>query len=369
MTSVDASKPPLIAELDYAPSLSSIVLMESALLEIARTDAAAAGNSAALSRFMARTESVASSKIERITASARDYARAVAGNRSNASATSMVAASAALHRLVTAVGPEVAWTQDHLLDAHRDLMTDDPLESSYAGRLRDMQNWIGGSDHSPRGALYVPPVPERVEGLMADLVAYLRRDDVPVLVQAAIGHAQFESIHGFTDGNGRIGRALVSAVLRHRGVTGHSVLPIASGLLARREEYFDALGTYRSGDPAPLIDLFSRSALAAAACSRTTMMRLSEIPVEWTTELRPRRGSALASLIPAFSEEPVMGLADAELRSGAGEVQTYRAIAQLDAAGFIEEITGRKRDRVWAATDVMAELDELDRRIGDVMRR
>ena len=107
-------------------------------------------------------------------------------------------------------------------------MRDDPGESAYAGRLRDMQNWIGGSDHSPRGALYVPPPPETVADYLADLLDYANRDDVPTLVQAAIAHAQFESIHPFTDGNGRIGRALINTVLRRRGATTRVVIPLAS---------------------------------------------------------------------------------------------------------------------------------------------
>ncbi|WP_246186694.1 Fic family protein [Microlunatus speluncae] len=365
---MDAAIPPLIAALDYAPSLPTTFLAESALLAIAQADAEAGGHSAALSRFMVRTESVASSKIERITATATDYARALAGNRSNTSATSMVAASSALSQLVTTVGPGRAFTLKHILNAHRELMKDDPFEAGFAGKLRDMQNWIGGSDHSPRGAFYVPPAPGRVGELLTDLIAYLNRDDIPVLTQAAIGHAQFESIHGFTDGNGRIGRALVSATLRRRGVTVNSVLPIASGLLARRDEYFSVLGTYRLGDPAPLIDLFSRSARAAATCARATMARLTAIPQEWIAELKPRRGSAVARLIPAFYDNPVMSQADAEQYSGTSGVQTYRAMYELEHAGFIHEITGRKRDRIWAASGLLAELDDLDRRIQESMR-
>lgn len=189
------------------------------------------------------------------------------------------------------------------------------------------------------------------------------------MVQVAIGHAQFESIHAFTDGNGRIGRALVSATLRRRGVVRNGVLPIASGLLARREDYFAALGAYRLGDPAPIIDLFSASALAAATCSQETISRLAAIPDAWIAELRPRRGSAVDALIRAFCEDPVMNQNDAEKRAGAGEVQTYRAIARLEEAGFVTEVTGRKRDRVWAASDVMAELEDLDRRIQEAMGR
>lgn len=151
MTSVDASIPPMIAGLGCVPSAATVVASENALLAVAQADTDAEGHSAALSRFMMRTESVASSKIERFTASASDFAKALAGNRSNASATSMVAASTALHSLVRTVGERGAFTLDDLLTAHRALMLDDPLEARYAGRLRDMQNWIGGSDHSPRG--------------------------------------------------------------------------------------------------------------------------------------------------------------------------------------------------------------------------
>ena len=98
-------------------------------------------------------------------------------------------------------------------------MQDDPGEVRYAGRIRDMQNWIGGSDYSPRDALYVPPPPETVEGYLDDLIRFANRNDLPVLSQAAVAHAQFESVHPFTDGNGRIGRALINAILRRRGAT------------------------------------------------------------------------------------------------------------------------------------------------------
>lgn len=368
MQSVDASIPPVIGNLDYTPPLTLISSAENALVAIAQADTDAEGNSAALSRFMIRTESVASSKIERITASAEDYARAIAGNRGNSSAVSMVAASAALHHMVTVVGERGTFTLEDLLDSHRALMRDDPYEADYAGRLRDMQNWVGGSDHSPRDALHVPPAPERVEPLMRDLLVYLNRDDIPVLVQASIAHAQFESIHPFTDGNGRIGRALVSASLRRRGVTRNAVIPLASGILARREEYFGALGAYRAGDPRPLAGLFIRSAHVAAIESRTSIERIKQLPEEWMAELKPRKGSAIANLIPMFFDHPVMNADDLERYAGTKAVQTYAAIDRLVEAGVIREITGRRRDRVWMASDLLGELDDLDRRIQQAMR-
>ena len=213
----------------------------------------------------------------------------------------------------------------------------------------------------------MPPAPERVPALMEDLIAYLNRDDIPVMVQAAIGHAQFESIHAFTDGNGRIGRALVSALLRRRGVARNVVMPLASGLLAKRDDYFAALSEYRQGRPSPLIALFARSVHAAAVCSRESIARVKALPEEWAAELRPRAGSAVAALIPAFYGHPVMAAAEIEQRSGSSEQQTYRAIDRLEEGGVIQEITGRRRDRVWVAAELLAELDDLDRRIQATM--
>ncbi|MGK0716500.1 Fic family protein [Leucobacter sp. W1153] len=368
MRSVEAAIPPFIAELDYQPSLEEMVASEQALLAVAQADTDAEGHSAALSRFMIRSESAASSKIERIHATARDYAKAIAGNKGNTSATSMVAASRALHELINTVG-RGHFEISYFISAHHVLMVDDPDEAHYAGHIRDMQNWIGGSDHSPRGALYVPPAPERVEALMDDLIAYLNRDDVPALVQASIGHAQFESIHAFTDGNGRIGRALVSAVLRRRGVTKNAVVPLASGLLARRDDYFAALDSYRLGDPAPLILLFAHSARAAATASRDTIARLEAMPEEWRQDLKPRAGSVAETLIDAFFNHPVMSVHEIDTAtSGTSTSQAYRVIDRLVDAGFLEEITGRKKDRVWAASEVLAELDDLDHRIQRVMQ-
>ena len=212
-----------------------------------------------------------------------------------------------------------------------------------------MQTGIGGSDHSPRDALHVPPAPERVPALMHDLIDYLNRDDVPVMVQAAIAHAQFESIDAFTDGNGRIGRALVSAVLAAAGATKNAVIPLASGLLAMpRDDDFAALGEYRSGHPTPLIHLFCMvSARAAAICSRESIAHIKALPGEWNAKLRPRGGSAVAALIPAFARPSRDGSRRdrAALRIvGAADIPSHK---QVERGGEpIHHITGCKRDRV-----------------------
>jgi Fic family protein len=254
---VTVSLPPHIADLEPVISSPLGSRMDDALREIAALDETHGMHLASLSTLVLRAESVASSKIEDVEASMDDYARALFGVRANASASSMVASTQALETLIGSVGGGSPITLANVLQSHRTLMADDPHEQVYAGRPRDMQNWIGGSDHSPRGALYVPPPARTVDGYLDDLMAFANRDDLNVLVQASITHAQFESIHPFTDGNGRVGRALINAVLRRRGTTRRLVIPLASALVARRSTYFDTLDAYRAGDAGPIIASFA----------------------------------------------------------------------------------------------------------------
>src|SRR5450755_675484 len=204
MSEVTVWLPPLIADRDISIDSPLAANVESAMRGISLLDGTHGVDLEALSALLLRTESVASSKIEEVAASLDDYARALHGIRSNPSAVSMVAATSALEVMVGDVEHDGRIELATVTTAHRALMRDDAHEDGYAGRLRDMQNWIGFSDYSPRGALYVPPPPETVVTYLQDLLAYANRDDLPALVQAAIVHAQFESIHPFTDGNGRI---------------------------------------------------------------------------------------------------------------------------------------------------------------------
>ncbi|CCQ15682.1 putative uncharacterized protein [Rhodococcus sp. AW25M09] len=127
---------------------------------------------------------------------------------------------------------------DTFRDAHQFLMAPDFYTAKDIGALCDVQNWIGGSDYTTSNALYVPPPPDLVPELMDDLLVFANRTDMPIIAQAAIAHAQFESIHPFTDGNGRVGRALISAILRRRGLTRRITVPLALAMLADTTRYF-----------------------------------------------------------------------------------------------------------------------------------
>jgi Fic family protein len=361
---VTVSLPPMIARQGVYIDASLAADLESAMREITALDTAHGTQLAALGMLLLRTESVASSKIEAVEASLDDYARALHGIRTNPSAVSMAAATVALATMMDDVARTGRIERTSLTSAHRVLMQDDPVEVRYAGRLRDMQNWIGGSNHSPRGALYVPPPPDTVDAYLDDLLSFANRNDLPALVQAALAHAQFESIHPFTDGNGRIGRALINAVLRRRGATTSVVVPLASALVARRNHYFELLNSYRRGDIEPLLTTFATSARSAATESRHTAARLNDITDEWREMVGVvRSGSAVAKLLAVLPTRPILSAEDARTLVDAPRSSVFAAINRLSETGVLRGLTDRTRNQVWGASLILDELDDLGLRI------
>jgi Fic family protein len=314
-----------------------------------------------LAGFLIRMESVASSRIEQVEASTTAFARALGGVRENPSAMSMVSAGRAITALIDASTTSIEL--DAILRAHELLMQDDPGEREHAGRVRAVQNWIGGSQHSPRGALYVPPPPDLVQELLVDLLAFANRDDVDPIAQAAVVHAQFESIHPFTDGNGRIGRALIGAVLRRRGITPTTVLPVASALAADTDHYFGLLTAYRAGDVEAIITDVALCVEVAAREARGTARSFLLYSDAWRREVGTRAGSAADQVLDMLIGLPVFTAEQLAARAGLGDRAAYRAIEQLQESRIITEVTERKRDRIYAVTDVLDEFEDLDDRI------
>jgi Fic family protein len=366
---ITVSMPPLIGDREVPVEATLAAALEPVMRAIADLDSTHGTDLAAVGMLLLRTESVASSRIEAIDAGIDDYARALHGIRANTSATSMVAATGALESMIGSIRPGGRIELSQLPAAHRVLMRGDAHESGYAGRIRDVQNWIGGSDHSPRGALYVPPPPETVPAYLDDLVQFVNRDDVPALVQAAVGHAQFESIHTFTDGNGRIGRALINAILRRRGATTRMVIPLASALVAHRDRYFELLGEYRRGAVRPIVEAFAAGARVAAEESSVTAGRLRRMPDQWRDHLGGvRAGSAVRSLLELLPAHPILSSDEACALLGGARSSVFAAIDRLRAAGVLRPLTSRRRDQIWAAGDILDELADLDLRIGAAAR-
>ena len=199
---------------------------------------------------------------------------------------------------------------------------------------------------------------------ITDLLAFTRRADTSTLPQIAVAHAQFETIHPFTDGNGRTGRALVQAMLRNKRLTRQITVPVSAGLLTNTDAYFDALGSYREGDPAPIVERLSEAALLAVTNGRHLVADLRSIREEWNSRITSRRDSAVHRVADLLIRQPVFNaqLLQRELDITTGNARRY--VDPLVDAGIIVEFTDRRRNRAWRAPEVLSALDAFAARAG-----
>lgn len=320
---------------------------------------AAATELAPLVTVLLRSESAASSRIENLTVGARQLALAELGADASRNAELVAGNVAAMEAAVTLAdgidARSIRAMHGALMAAH------DPAE---AGRWRTQQVWIGSSSDSPAGALFVPPQPARIDVAMGDLVSFMARDDLPVLLQAAIAHAQFETVHPFTDGNGRTGRALLHALLRAKGLARGVTVPVSAGLLTDTAGYFGSLDAYRAGDPVPIIEQVARSAQRGVVHGTWLVDRLAEIRQRWLDGARFRRGSAALRLTNVLVGQPAVNLSFVQRKMDVSQTAARRAIDHLVLAGILAESTDRRRNRVWIAGDVVDALDEFADRAG-----
>jgi Fic family protein len=362
--SVRCSLPPRIAHRTWTAPPGTAVLLDRVRERVRDLDRRLGDRTATFDLLLARTEAVSSSRIEDEHATLDDYARALVGIRANGSATAMVGATTALRAMIDAAGRGDI-TARSVLDAHAVLMRDDPVDGPVAGHWRQVQNWIGGGA-SPRDAAYVPPPADDVADAMDDLFVFLSRDDLDPLVQAAVAHAQFESVHPFTDGNGRIGRALVNAVLRRRGLTSSLVVPVAAALVADRAGYFAELVRYRDGHVDGVVSLVA--AAIGTVCDEVeyAALRLDELEHDRAAVHRTVAGAQVShdsALLRVLLADPVLTEAAITAVLPPDAPWTDAVIDDLVDAGVLRPVTERRRDRAWVASDVLAELDALAERI------
>jgi Fic family protein len=356
---------------DFTPELDAQTAtdMEEALIALARFDDYAATKLdvhdqtlGPMSSVLLRTESSSSSRLENLTVGARALALAEIqpdGAKGNAAeVVGNVRAMEAAIRLPTVV------SIDSILTMHRELLGHLFGWRERAGRFRDQLVWVGSSSVSPIGAKHIAPQAALVPKTMADLVEFANRQDLPILLRVAVAHAQFETIHPFPDGNGRVGRALVHIMLRAGGVLTHVIAPISAGLLVNSGEYFDALDTYRAGDAGPLLEQFVDASLFAA---KTGMELIDALAVQLSIareHLASFRADSLANrVIPYLVSQPVLDTHYLVDRVGLSDSGAARALAQLTEAGVLRERTGNKRNRVWQHDGILKVLDDYAERL------
>ena len=320
-----------------------------------------------LSRLLLRTESIASSKVEGMQTDARALALAEAQRRAGRSVGQQVseiianidAMEEAVQRTADARDLSVA----DLCEIHAVLMERDITRRS-AGKLREDQNWIGGNDYNPCGADYVPPPPEMVHGLLENLCAFCESEELPPLFQAAIAHAQFETIHPFDDGNGRTGRALVQALLRRRGLAPQFVPPVSVAFSQRRDAYIQGLMEFREGRVTEWVTFFASATARATHLAIHYHELIGDLQDFWRRRLRetdrPRADAAAWAIIDTLPAYPALTVADAVEATGRSQPAVNLGVAQLERAGVLTPLGQSRRYRAWEPTGLLDLIGNLE---------
>lgn len=245
-----------------------------------------------------------------------------------------------------------------LCAAHKRLMSGARGAEKQPGNIRTSQNWIGGT--RPGNALFVPPPPDAVPAALSALEQWLYADDpLPPLVRAGLAHAQFETIHPFLDGNGRIGRLLIALLLEHWGLLPFPLLYLSLALKRRQQEYYRSLSAVRlEGDWEGWTAYFLQCVREAADDGVATAQRLFTLLNKDRRRLLAHRAATLPALRlwEALPSRPIITMPIAMTLLKTTKPTAARAIAALCDAAILHEISGRRRDRVYAYQAYLAAL-------------
>jgi Fic family protein len=329
----------------------------------------------ALACLLLRAEAVASSFIEGLRINVRRLAKADIVERSgiedrDVTAHAVLGNIRAMESALGLAGRATVTVAD-ILDVHRRLLAG-TADERFGGQVRTTQNWVGGTGMTPCTADYVPPPAEEVPALLSDLCDYISGDDHPALVQAALAHVQFETIHPFADGNGRTGRALIHLILCRRGLAPRFVPPISLVLASHSDVYVAALTRYRYTGPADSaeaqeamgasIDRFAADTARACSDASEFARDLDALEAAWRTRLgRVRAGSSVDLLLRALPSVPVLNVAVAAELTGRSVQRANDAVNELAEAGVLKQTTIGRRNRAFEVPELVHALTGFER--------
>ena len=359
----DAFIPDLLRDLDVRLRAEVAGVLSEAEAAIGALNAGARPALAPLARLLLRTESIASSKVEGLQVGVRELARAEArveaGGRAGPTALEVIANIDAMELAIEEAATVERFGLKEILAIHERLMEQAVSAERTAGRLRTVQNWIGGNDYNPCGADFVPPPPGQVAALLEDLCERINDDVWSPVLQAALVHAQFETIHPFDDGNGRTGRALVHVVLRRRRLAREYVPPISVVLAAARDRYIKGLTAFRGDGVEEWIEHFAAATASAARLASQYLDAVVRLTEGWRQRLAasagaPRRGAAAWAIIDVLPAYPIVTAPVLAAAAGRSRPQIYPALEQLEAAGVLVSLTpGGRRNQAWEAAGLL----------------
>lgn len=348
----EAAVPAAIAQ--QAVSLSPELERRIAEVEVAvaRFDEAQGARDWDLPALLLRSESSSSSQIERLTSSVSNVALAELTEKAPANALLIAGNVVAMREAVGQSGPVSIGSICSIHDA---------LMAGTAERrgLRNEQVWIGGSPYSPHGASLVPTYEKRIPGCLDDLIAFGGREDVSPVAKAAIFHAQFETIHPFTDGNGRTGRALVHRMLANDEILLHSTLPVSAGLLHDVGRYMGALNAYHAGDIEPMICCLVDALELAVVIGSRIAFDVDAVLDAWSAANTDRAGSASHDLPALLVEQPVVNVAYVAEHLEITDRAARSLVETACERGILSKMGNAKRGAFYQAGELIGILEEV----------
>ncbi|MDZ4348016.1 MAG: Fic family protein [Xanthomonadaceae bacterium] len=360
---VPAPLPPAIA---YTPALVRLLSVADAALSELSGLGQVLPNAHLLIAPYVRREAVLSSRIEGTQASLTDLLAEEAGRPAQASPDDV----REVRNYVTALDHGIA--RLHALplslrlvrELHERLMRGVRGDNATPGEFRRSQNWIGPHGSTPANAPYVPPPPAEMHEAVAAWEVFLhRRDELPDLIQCALMHEHFEAIHPFLDGNGRVGRLLITLFLIERGRLSQPLLYLSEYIERHRDDYYRGLMRVRThGDWNGWLHYF----LAGVEWSARRAVRQARQLLALQAGMRERLANdprALA-LVDALFENPFVDAKRVKALLGVSDPTARKVLATLESAGLIEETTGRAWGRQYLARGVLAAIDDPGEDVG-----
>ena len=348
----EAAVPASIAALPVGIPAPLVQRLTEVEVSLARFDTAQTARGYSLPALLLRSESSSSSQIERLTSSARNVALAELTDKAPANALLVAGNVAAMREALGQNGEidivSICAIHDVLMKGTREKMG-----------LRDEQVWIGGSPYSPHGAAFVPPHANRVGPLLEDLAAFGTREDISPIAKAAVFHAQFETIHPFTDGNGRTGRTLLHRMLARDEVLLHTMLPVSAGLLHDVDRYMGALEAYHAGAIESIIECLADALELAAIIGSRIASDVDEILAEWASTNTDRAGSASHRLPTLLVEQPVVDAAFVASHLDITDRAARNLIEVACERGILSKMGNARRGAFYQAPDLIEVLEEV----------
>jgi Fic family protein len=351
---------------EYEPTLSSATstLAERAAVAVRELNADPTGliSLKGLGRQLLRSEALASSQIEGLNISHRKLAEADLADPDGPYKAREILGNIRALELATAIG---AGVDDLDVDAvtaiHRE-MAIVPALDRIAGELREEASWIGG--RTPVDAEFVGPPWEEVRPLLEDLCEFMNRDDLPPVAQAAIAHAQFETIHPFGDGNGRVGRCLIQVIFRRRGLAPRYIPPVSIVLGANKDAYISGLEGFRDDEVDDWVRQFARAVEVAADQARSYSASVADLQESWRARLgRVRSDAAVLSVIDLLPKFPILTAAVVEDEIERSRPVTIEALDRLDSIGALTRHRNQKKGDSWESKELFKLLDEFEKAV------